>query len=484
MSSAQKASAREGALDVLLRIEDGAYANIALDDYLEGLGRGLSPADRGLLTELVVGTVKHRLTLDWIIDRRVNNPGRLQTGPRLLLCLGLYQLRFLDRIPARAAVYETVELARRRHHAGVAALVNAALRSWQREGDARIWPDERKDPAGYLSALLSHPLWIVERWLARYGYEKTRALCEFNNTPPPLWLRTNTLKTTPPALADRLEKEGCRTCRGRYAPEALRLMESPGVRRLEAWGEGLFTVQDESSMLAAYGLAPLPGHRVLDVCAAPGGKTTHLAQLMEDRGSIAAWDLHPHRVELLRENQRRLGIRCIEAYVRDAAQMRAAPTDPADKARDLFDRVLVDAPCSGLGTLRRRADARWNRKPEDIVVLAQLQERILRNALARLTPGGKLLYSTCTTEPEENSLLVEAVLAACPEYKKARLSLRAAAEGAQSLLSGPADSAEPTDPAAPTDVSAQRDSVGDGDVQFLPFLHGLEGFYMALIEHR
>lgn len=452
-----KGGARAGALAVLQRIEEGGYANLALDSYLEGPGRQLSRQDKGLLTELVQGVVKYRLTLDWIIDQLVQKNQKLKQGPRILLRLGLYQLSYMGGIPDRAATFETVQLAKINYHSGVASLVNGVLRSWLRQKDQFKWPDEAKDPAGYLSVYYSHPRWMVERWLERYGLENTRSFCLYNNSSPRLWLRTNTLRTTAAELKETLIDEGCQVEEGSFAPEALALLEGPGLRNLVSFQKGLFTVQDESSMLAAHGLSPERGQRVLDTCAAPGGKTTHLAQLMEDQGSITAWDIHPHRVELIRENQRRLGISCIEAAVFDAS------ADLAEQRQSLglFQRILVDAPCSGLGVLRRRADARWNKSPEDIRQLTDLQKKILTNALSLLAPGGRLLYSTCTVEPEENRLLVEEVLAAHPQYKKGSLALPVVKEENRQLLPEPAK---------------------DWDMQFLPFLHGLEGFYMAAIE--
>lgn len=465
--------ARDGAFDVLAQVEKGAYANLALDHWLEGYGRSLSGEDRALLTELVLGVVKRRLTLDWMIDRLVQKPQRLENGPRILLRLGLYQLSWLDRIPERAAVYETVEIARKRYHSGVASLINGVLRSWIREKDHMAWPDEEKEPVSFLSVCYSFPPWMAERWLNRYGMEHTKAYCGYMNTPPILWLRTNTLRVTPEDLASRLSAQGCRTGYGRYSPEAIALLEGPGVRRLESFHEGLFTVQDESSMLAAHGLSPLPGQCVLDTCAAPGGKTTHLAQLMKDQGRITAWDVHAHRIKLLRETQQRLGIRCISAEVQDAAgAFGDRGTEPVVgeapgalpggiHRRQSFDRILVDAPCSGLGVLHRRADARWNRQPGDLSALADVQERILRNALSLLAPDGRLLYCTCTAEPEENRCLVEKVLAAYPGFRKGKLSLPVLREENRSILPDPSS---------------------DWDMQFLPFVHGLDGFYMAMIE--
>lgn len=444
-------TAREGALEVLEQIDQGAYANLALDQYLEGAGKELSRLDKGFLTELVQGTVKYRLYLDWIIDSLLKNPARLKPGPRNVLRLGLYQLCFLDRVPARAACFETVKLAKKKYHEGVGSLVNGVLRNWLRDCSQVVWPDEKENPAEYLSVCYSHPLWMTQRWLARYGLEGARTFCEYNNASPELWLRTNTLKASREQLILRLREEGCQVEPGRYAPEAVELVGGPPVRRLEAFMEGAVTVQDQSSMLVAHALQPRPGQQVLDVCAAPGGKTTHIAQLMQDQGCLKAWDVHPHRVALIAENARRLGITCIHPQAHDALAL------PEGEELAAFDRVLVDAPCSGLGVLRRRADARWRKTPEEIREITKLQRQILHGALDRLAPGGRLVYSTCTVEPEENAMLVDEVLA--EKEKQAPGRFRPAPLGLEAL-------------GLPAGCQ----------LQCLPFYHELEGFFLAAIE--
>jgi 16S rRNA (cytosine967-C5)-methyltransferase len=454
----------------LLQVEGGAYSNLALAQYLEGPGAALSRLDKNLLTELVQGVVKWRLMLDWLIDHLANRADSIKPDARNLLRLGLYQLCRMDRIPVRAAVFETVQLAKQQYHSGVAGLVNGVLRSWIREPERVRWPNEKKAPAAFLSARYSHPLWLTERWVERYGPDRAKAFCEYNNNPPPLWLRTNTLRLTPADFALRLMETGCQVKSGRFAPEAVELIDGPPLRGLPGFKEGWFVAQDESAMLPARALAPAPGQNVLDTCAAPGGKTTHLAQLMEGRGSITAWDIHPHRVALIQGNARRLGIGIIQASVYDAsAPDGAGPGGMAGAAENggaagadpeaagsgvLYDRILVDAPCSGLGVLRRRADARWRKTPATIREMAGLQKKILRAALGRLAPGGKLVYSTCTTEPEENRLLVESVLEERPDCVRGSLGL-------------------------------SRLGLEDGwDMKCLPFLQGLEGGYMAVIEKR
>jgi 16S rRNA (cytosine967-C5)-methyltransferase len=395
---------REGAYDLLCQVqEEGAYANLALDQFLDGKGRGLDRRDRGFLTELVYGTIKFQLKLDWVIDAMLVKGGRLRPGPRILLRMAFYQILYMDRVPARAVVNESVNLAKKRFHTGVASLVNGVLRSYIRRPEGVAWP-EKRDMAKYISIIYSHPQWMVERWIRRYGAEATQTLCDFNNKPAELWVRANTLRCEPEALRRRLESEGCHAEPG-FLPEAVRIRSGPSIAGLQSYQEGWFAVQDVTSMLAARALAPNPGDRVLDVCAAPGGKTGHLAQLMGDQGTLMAMDVHPHRVALIQQNMDRMGIRCVTALTGDGTQL-------PQWMRGVFDRVLLDAPCSGLGVLRRRPDARWRKSEQAVRALTVLQRALLQGALDCLKPGGRLIYSTCTLEPEENIHLVEEVFSA------------------------------------------------------------------------
>lgn len=435
---------RAAAFDILLAIEDGAYTNLALDQYFEGPGRSLTRLDRNFIMELVQGSVRNRRYLDWIVDQKIKRPQDLKTGPRNLLRMAFYQLCFLDKVPAHAVTHETVNLAKRRFHQGVASLMNGVLRSWLRNPEEIHWPDVNEDPETYLSVTYSHPAWMIRAWLNLFGFEKTQELCQYNNQPPELWLRTNTLKTTRKGLMETLEAQGCQVQEGRYAPESVLYQSGPALRQLEAFQQGWFAVQDESSMLVAHGLMPKAGQRVWDTCAAPGGKTTHLAQLMGNQGEILAWDIHPHRVALIEENSRRLGLSIIRGEKGDAL----APQG----LQEAFDRILVDAPCSGLGVLRRRADARWRKSPQDIVNLQKIQITMLTEALTHLKPGGRLVYSTCTIMPQENEEVVQAVLAQAQGYRLAALPFEEMGLGSESML------------------------------QCLPFVHGLEGFFIAAIE--
>jgi len=441
--------AREAAYRILTEVEKGAYANLILDDFL----RAHVPAgpDVGLVTEIVYGTVKYRLKLDWIIDRLVKKSAKLETGPRLILRLSLYQILCLERVPPAAVTNEAVKLAKKLFHAGVAGLINGVLRSFLRDPAQIKWPDPAEDPLLYLEIFHSHPRWMLARWLARYGFANTVKLCEFNNRPADLWIRANTLKNDREALLKRLADEGCTAQKSRKTPEGLLLQTPVALSRLPAFQEGLCTVQDESSMLAAHLLRPQPGQTVLDVCAGPGGKTTHLAQLMENRGSITACDIHEHRLRLIEENARRLGVTIIRTVLADAVLL-------AVNCEEKYELVLVDAPCSGLGVLRRRPDSRWRKREEDIADLVVLQTEILETAIRLLQEGGRLIYSTCTMEPEENTELVAGVLAKHPEIQPLDL-----------LPYVPYDA----------DNEAEKAELRGGSRQYLPFADNMEGFFIA-----
>jgi 16S rRNA (cytosine967-C5)-methyltransferase len=392
--------ARELALQLLMAIETGrVYPGLALE---RSLGRGsFTPADRHLITELVQGVTRARNTLDWALAAYLRRPLDSVPPPiRNALRLGAYQMLYLDRIPAAAACDESVKLARRYGHRGTAGLVNAVLRRLARAGLPPL-PDIDVDPVGHLSLAHHHPPWLVERWLDRMGREATLALLAANNRPAPTSIRVNRLRAVPAVLQHELEVLGIMVTRSALLPEGLLLASPPPLRSLAAFREGRFQVQDESSMLAAWVVNPQPGWLVVDACAAPGGKATHLAELMGDRGQVVAIDPSAARLRLVTEAADRLGLRSIRAVHGDARDMARLVPESADA-------ILVDAPCSGLGTLRRRSDLRWARQAGDLASLAELQLSLLAAAASRVKPGGVLVYSTCSTEPEENEQVVNA----------------------------------------------------------------------------
>ncbi|NPV91399.1 MAG: 16S rRNA (cytosine(967)-C(5))-methyltransferase RsmB [Firmicutes bacterium] len=399
-------SAREGALQILYAVEvEGAYANLVLDRVLREAP--INRLDRSLLTELVYGTLRWRNRLDWVLGRVVRTRLEdLTPWIRNILRLGAYQLLFLDRIPASAVCDEGVKLAYRYGHRGVAGLVNGVLRNLARQGREIELPDPGDDPAKHLAVAYSHPEWMVDRWLRRYGFEETRRLCEADNRPAPQWVRVNTLKLSPLELAEKLKPMGIEAYPGRLVEESLCLVGEINYTELELHQAGYFYVQDQSSMLVAHTVDPSEGQRVVDACAGPGGKTSHIAQLMKNTGEILAFDIHQHKLGLVEANCRRMGVSSVSTRVMDARQL---PGELAGWA----DHVLVDAPCSGLGVLARRPDLRWRRDPEAMKQLPALQKELVRAASGCLKPGGTLVYSTCTLEPEENEEVVEWAVENC-----------------------------------------------------------------------
>ena len=402
---AQNASnPRRIALDILDRVDRrDAYADALLNARLREAG--LTHADRALLTQTVYGTLRWRGRIDWVLNRLLRNPlAELEPIVRNLLRLGAYELLFLDRVPAYATVNELVGLGRRRAGPGKARLVNAILREIaRRERDAWSPPAETGNAAD-LAALVSHPPWLVDLWRKQFGAVESRRLMEANNWEAPLVLRANRRRIGRDDLVERLCAHGFDAQPGKWSPLAVRVRGAASPGGLAELQDGLCQVQGEASQAVSLLAGPRPGMRVLDVCAAPGGKTTHMAELMDDRGEVVACDVSGRGLSRLAENARRLGLGCIRAQVCDATD--GLPGEPG-----AFDRVLVDAPCSGLGTLRGHPEIRWRRTPEDLHRLAGLQARILDRACQQVRPGGVLVYATCTLSPIENEQVVEEFLA-------------------------------------------------------------------------
>jgi 16S rRNA (cytosine967-C5)-methyltransferase len=399
------ADPREAALRILHAVDTRSAFS---DRLLDGAHArpGADPRDRALLHELVKGALRWRGRIDAALDARVH-VGLANTQPwiRNVLRLGAYQILFLDRIPAHAAVDESVKLAHKYAHAGAAGLVNSVLRRLAEERGAIRWPEG--DDAASLAAWGSHPLWIVERWLARFGPEETRALLAADNRAVPTGLRANTLKNDREQLMELLAREGVESRPGTLSPDLVWVEghHSPGA--LHSFRNGLCTAQDESEALVGRVVAPQPHERVLDLCAAPGGKSTHLAELMHDDGEVWAMERDAHRVETLKTTLARLGTHSVHVVHGDGRTYEFPMP---------FDRVLVDAPCSGMGVLARRADARWRKGPEVLAEMPPVQLDLLRSAARRLVPGGLLVYSVCSFEPEETEHVVARFLSEHPGW--------------------------------------------------------------------
>jgi 16S rRNA (cytosine967-C5)-methyltransferase len=406
----QPVDARSGAFEILKRVEQGGYADRLLDSFLDR-NSGMDPRERGLVTELVYGVLRLRRRLDFALGWFSRQPlSRLEPDVLLLLRLGAYQLLQLDRIPAHAAVNATVDLAHQLGMARVAGLVNGTLRTLERERNSINWPTP-ENPRAYLQHVCSLPSWLAKELLRQFPNEESRALAEALAGPAPQTIRTNTLKTDRQALLAALEESGHRARPCRYVPEGI-IIENRGSSLLPGDRQGWYQVQDEASMLIAHLLDPQPGDNILDACAAPGGKTTHLAALTDNQASILALDKHLQRVALITRGAERLGCSGIETRCWDLASI------PDFLAAESFDRILVDAPCSGLGVLRRNPEARWNRRPADIRELAALQLTILDTVAPLLRSGGHLLYSVCTFTAAETDAVVQDFLAAHTDYSQ------------------------------------------------------------------
>ncbi|MFP5363890.1 MAG: 16S rRNA (cytosine(967)-C(5))-methyltransferase RsmB [Thermoleophilia bacterium] len=380
--------ARRVAFAVIRRVfEQGAYA----DRALHGEARGLDPRERGLAMQLAYGTVQRRLSLDHMVQRLARPVGELDAPTVAALRLGLYQLAYLGNAAPHAVVGESVELAK--GHRGGHALVNAVLRRALREGLPELPDDDT--PAGAAIAH-SYPPWLVELWWERFGADETRALLRAANEPGELALRVNTLVATPAAVAEQLGVPT--TPAGAELPEGLVVSGPFDAHAHPLYRDGAYVAQSRAAMLVARALDPQPGERVLDLCAAPGGKTTHLAALMGDEGEVVAVERHGRRAQALQRTCERLAAASISVRTGDAAHF------SCDRP---FDRVLVDPPCSGLGTLQGHPDLRWRMTPAAIAQLATTQAAILAAAVRALAPGGALVYSTCTLSPAENEAIVE-----------------------------------------------------------------------------
>ena len=389
---------RQAACTVLRRIQkEGCYADQMMDRELAE-GR-LSGPDRGLFAELVFGVLRRQGTLDHILSQLLEQPlGKLEPLAQILLRLGLYQLVYLDRIPESAAVNETVNLTKQAVPRA-SGLVNAVLRNYLRRRDTISFPDPFTAPAASIAARHSHPVWLVNQWLDQLGPEEAEQLAEASSCQPPLTLRANTLRITREELLSRFRDNGIDAVSCRFSPHGLQVEGRHHIPGLPGFREGLFAVQDEASQMAGLLLGAQPGERVLDACAAPGGKATHLAQIMDNQGELLAMDISRNKLPLIQEAAQRLGISIISTRAADLLQSGAFPANA-------FDRVLLDAPCSGLGVIRRNPEAKWRLTPADFTRLAATQKTLLKNAARLLKPGGTLVYSTCSTTVEENEAVV------------------------------------------------------------------------------
>lgn len=445
----KKSNVREVALDALIKLEQNqAYSNLLLQSVMKD--KDLADQDKPLLTELVYGTLQNKLALDYMLAPFVKKPQKVAPWVMQLLRMSLYQMVYLEKIPDRAAIHEAVELTKKRGHKGISSLVNGVLRSVQREGVPSF--DAIKDPVKRLSIETSHPLWLVQEWVQAYGFEAAENMCRIHLVPPKQTLRVNRMKTDRTALQQKLMDAGIETELGDLSEDALKLMKG-SIVSTPSFQEGYVTIQDESSMLVARALDPQPGETVLDACAAPGGKSTHIAERMNDEGKIVSLDLHEHKVKLIKQAAKRLNLTQIEAKALDARKA----ADYYSEAS--FDRILIDAPCSGFGVIRRKPDMKYTKSKEDSARLAAIQQAILKEAAPLLKPGGTLVYSTCTMDPTENQQVIHAFLQEHQDFEP-DLSLNER---------------------LPEQVAP---FVQNGSVQILPHYFGTDGFFICSMRKK
>lgn len=436
---------REISLNILLDVnENNSYSNMAISKHIPV---DMTTQDANFIRELVYGVLENKIYIDFIISKASKiKLNKIHPAIRDILRLGIYQLVIMEKVPESAAVNESVKIAKKYGHKGSIGYVNGVLRSISRdiEGFAKI---DIKDKMKYLSIKYSHPEYMVKRFYKDFGYEFTEALLIANNSKPLLNIRVNTLKSNKDELRKLLIDKGYHVKDGRYANDCL-IIENPSrITELNEFKNGLFTIQDESSMLVAQILNPDPNSLVLDVCSAPGGKSTHMAQIMNNKGKIISRDIFAHKIKLLDENANRLGINMIQSQVYDALNL----------DNDLIEKVdycLVDAPCSGLGLLRRKPEIKWNRELTDIKELANLQYNILDLCKSYVKPNGILMYSTCTILDEENIHIVNKFLSNNSEFKLISI------EDEQGKFD-------------------QFETTSKGYIQLYPNIHFVDGFFIA-----
>ena len=389
---------REQIVNLLVEIErDKSYAQLALKNEL----KKVTGPDKGFMTEVVYGTLKYQIKLDYIINQFSKTPVRkMKPLIRQILRMSVYQLMYLDKVPASAVINEAVKITKKRKFQALSGFVNGVLRNIER-GKAEIkYPNMGQNPIHYFSIMYSLPEWMISVWLKSYDFAKVEAICQALNERAKVCARVNTLKTSKEAVVKVLAEEGVEVLPGEFLEEAMYLKNVDDLQNMASFKAGKWTVQDESAMLVAKVVSPQKGERILDLCSAPGGKSIHMAELMGNEGEIISCDIHPHKLELIAKNAERMGVTIIKPTLQDGTVCNEAFIES-------FDRVLVDAPCSGLGIMKRKPDIRYNKEAEDIEDIAAIQRELLKQAIKYVKPGGTLVYSTCTISKIENEEMVD-----------------------------------------------------------------------------
>lgn len=446
--------ARQIAFDILTAVNQRRYP---LDHWLEVMSPKidrLTRADRSLLHALVFGVLRWQINLDHIIDQLADKPHKIDDRVRIILRLALFQMVHMDRIPHSAAVNTAVQIAKQNRVKWASGFVNGLLRRASRMGGQVTRPDPSKHPARALSIDHAIPLWLASRWLERWGVDETRQLCGAINRVPDITLRTNTLKTDRNTLKAAVTSEAEQVRDTARSPEGVVISKPINpIGQWEAFQKGWFQVQDEAAQLVTHLLSPEPDHNVWDVCAGLGTKTAHIVQLMQNRGKVLATDLQAAKLTKLTQEMQRLGVTIVSTQVIDATKPMQYNEWPA------FDRILVDAPCSGLGVLQKNPDGKWRHAPEDLVQFHQRQLTLIDQIACHLRPGGIMVYSVCSFEPEENEAVVNAFLQKHPEFA---IHL----------------------PDTTLDETLGDTLTPNGWIRTLPHRHGIDGFFAAALIRR
>ncbi|WP_010269788.1 16S rRNA (cytosine(967)-C(5))-methyltransferase RsmB [Paenibacillus senegalensis] len=445
------ANARHLAVELLTRVEaQKAYSNLLLDKLLKQ--SGLERLDAAFATELVYGTLQHQLTIDYYLQKFVAKGwAKLEPWVRNLLRISFYQLYYLDRVPAHAAINEAVELAKRLGHRGISGMVNGVLRNVERQKASLEIPDSLP-LVKRLSLTYSHPEWMIKQWLGSFGEEETARICQANNEPPHASIRVSPGKRTREQLLAELQEQGIDASPSPLSAAGIVVRQAGNMADTDGYREGLFTIQDESSMLVGEAVDPRPGMSVLDCCAAPGGKTTHMAELMNDQGMVIGCDIHEHKEALIRKQAQRLGLTSIQTLAADARTL--SGRFPAES----FDRVLLDAPCSGLGVIRRKPDLKWAKEPNEVKALSRIQAELLEAVHPLVKPGGLLVYSTCTIAAEENEEQIRRFLLKHPQFTLSAF------------------------PSAFSPVEQRTAAKSSGMLQLLPHHYNSDGFFICRLQ--
>lgn len=439
---------REVALTILEKIEkDQAYSNLLLNQMIKKYD--VTGKDTALLTEIVYGTIQRKLTIDYFLSHFLQKRKKMDLWVQLILRMSVYQMVYLDRVPDHAIIHEAVAISKKRGHKGISGLINGVLRNIQRNGVPSL--ESIKDKAERLAIETSHPVWLVKRWVNQYGQEQTRRLCESNLVAPSITARVNCSITNVDDVIEQLKEEGVSAKRGRLSIDSVEV-ERGNLVHTNLYKKGLITIQDESSMLVARALSVSANQTVLDSCAAPGGKTTHIAELLQNTGKVISVDLHAHKVKLIDDQVRRLHLSNVETVVSDSRLLHTKYHEQN------FDRILVDAPCTGFGVIRRKPDIKYAKNEEDIYKLAKIQMEILESVAPLLKNGGYLVYSTCTIDRDENESVIKKFIELHPDFKE-----------------------EPLQNHLPDKVGSY---IRGGKLQILPHYFDTDGFFIALLRKQ